>query len=189
LTALEQIAIGDPRRRVAADRDCAVGGRQSIGGHAEPRGRARQQRLARRCRRQRQVLVIEVRGRRPAPRGRPLIGRDRRVALDEPHAIERDAQLLGDQLHLRGLHALPEFALARAGRDAAIGGDGNPGIELPWVDGRRGGSSLRGRAGSQRAARREADDEDAGRAEEVAARHPGGGRCDVRVARHAPSAS
>ena len=63
-------------------------------------------------------------------RRRALIGRHRRVALDQPHAIERHAQLFGDELHLRGVEPLAELALARIGRDRAVGGDRDPRVEL-----------------------------------------------------------
>ncbi len=59
-----------------------------------------------------------------------LIGRHGRVAIDELDALERDAQLLGDQLHLRGGDSLAEFFLAAVCGDASVGGDGDPGVDL-----------------------------------------------------------
>ena len=45
-----------------------------------------------------------------------------------------DREFLGDQLRLRGLNALSELAFAGVRRDAAVGGDADPRIELPRVD-------------------------------------------------------
>ena len=59
-----------------------------------------------------------------------LIRRQRRVALDQLHAIERDAELFGDQLRLRGVEPVTELAFAGVGRHVAVGGDGDPRIEL-----------------------------------------------------------
>ena len=59
-----------------------------------------------------------------------LVGRQGRVAIDQFHAIEGHAKFFGDQLGLRGDDALAEFFLAGVGGDAAVGGDGDPGIEL-----------------------------------------------------------
>ena len=69
-------------------------------------------------------------GMRLLPGRRALIGRHRRVALDQTHAIERHAQLFGDELRLRGVEALPELALAGVGRHRAVGGDRDPRVEL-----------------------------------------------------------
>jgi hypothetical protein len=55
-----------------------------------------------------------------------LIRADRRVALNERHGARRDGQLLGDELRLRGQHALTEIALARVGRHLAVGGNSDP---------------------------------------------------------------
>ena len=43
-------------------------------------------------------------------------------------------KLLGNQLGLGGLNALSELALAGVRRDAAVGGDADPGIELARID-------------------------------------------------------
>jgi len=61
---------------------------------------------------------------------RALIGTDGGVALNQLHAIERDAQLLGNELRLRRVETLTDLALARERRDAAIGIDRDPPIEL-----------------------------------------------------------
>jgi hypothetical protein len=63
-------------------------------------------------------------------RSRALIGTERRIALNQLDAIERDAQLLGDQLCLRGVQALADLALAGKGGDAAVGIDRDPRVEL-----------------------------------------------------------
>ena len=44
--------------------------------------------------------------------------------------MKRDAEFFGDQLHLSGGHALPEFFFSGVGGDAAVRGDGDPGIDL-----------------------------------------------------------
>ena len=54
------------------------------------------------------------------PGRRALIGRHRRVALHQADTIERHAQFLGDQLHLRRVNALAELALAGVGGDAVL---------------------------------------------------------------------
>ena len=65
---------------------------------------------------------------------RALIGRERGIALNQLHAIDRHAQLFGDQLHLRREEALAELALAGVRGDAAVGGDRDPRVELLGVD-------------------------------------------------------
>jgi hypothetical protein len=48
------------------------------------------------------------------------------VALDELHAVDRDTQLLCNELCLRREDALPEVTLSSAGRDHSIGTYGEP---------------------------------------------------------------
>jgi hypothetical protein len=108
---------------------------------------------------------------RLAPRRRPLVRADRRIAHDQLHAIDGNGELLGNQLRLGGLNALPELAFPRVRCDAAVGGDADPGIELARVDRRplRAAPALGERERLQ-GGRAEADDERAGAFEEFAAR-------------------
>ena len=116
----------------------------------------------------------------------PWSGADRRVALDQRDAVERNRELLGDQLRLRGGDALAELALAGVGGDAAVGGDGDPGIELPrHALILRGEGPLRERGVlEQRRGAAEADDQRAAALQEFAARRSitPSSRLRVRVA-------
>ena len=67
---------------------------------------------------------------RLAARRRALIGRERRVALDELHAVERHIELFGDKLRLHGIHALAELGLTGVGGHVAVCCDGDPRIKL-----------------------------------------------------------
>src|SRR5262245_16716188 len=67
---------------------------------------------------------------RLAARRRALIRAERRVALHEPDTADRHAQLFGDQLSLRRLHALAELDLPRIRGDLAVRADGDPRVEL-----------------------------------------------------------
>src|SRR2546426_374989 len=64
-----------------------------------------------------------------APR-RPLVRRERRVALDQLHSGERDVQLLGHHLGQGDADARPDVHLARVHRDRAVLSDGEEGIHL-----------------------------------------------------------
>ena len=129
LPAADERTVSDAPRGVASDRDRSVGGNELLRGHAESlRGEA-DERLTRGRTGERKVSVIEVRRVRLRPRRRALIGRHRGVALDQAHPRERDADFLGDQLHLSGVQSLAEFALARIGRDDAVGADRDPRVQ------------------------------------------------------------
>ena len=77
-----------------------------------------------------EVGLIEIRRMRLRSGRCALIRRERGVALNQRHAIERDAEFFGDQLRLRGVQAVAQFALAGVRRYLAVGSDGDPGIEL-----------------------------------------------------------
>ncbi len=85
----------------------------------------------------REIRVIEIRRVRLAAGSVGLIGCQRGVAVDQLHAIERHRQFLGHQLLLRGRDPLAQFFFAAIGGDAAVGSDGDPGIDL--IHGRRTG--------------------------------------------------
>jgi hypothetical protein len=111
------------------------------------------------------------------PRGRALIRRDRRIALDQPDAVQGDADFLCHQLHLRGVEPLTEIALSRVSRDAAVAPDRDPRIEL----GTAGSVEALGEHVAQAiddSGRRESDDERAGALEE---RTPGQSCADQRA--------
>jgi hypothetical protein len=133
----DEIGVRDPLRRVASRGDEAVGDRQLIGRNAKTRGRQLEERLAGGRAGLRQVPFVEVGRMRLAPRRSSLIGCDRGVALHQPNARHRHAKLLGDHLDLRRVHPLAELALAGVGGDAAVGGDGEPRVELTICRARR----------------------------------------------------
>ena len=68
-------------RLIVFDHDRAAARRQTIDGHVESSRRQSEQRLSRGCRREREVLLVEVRRRRLAARRRPLIGRRTRCRI------------------------------------------------------------------------------------------------------------
>ena len=138
----DELAVAHAHRAIGCHADDAVGNRELVRWNAEALRREPQQRLTRGRSRQRQIALVEIRRRRLAPRRRPLIGRDRRVALDQPDAIERNRELLGNQLRLRREDPLAELALAGVGRDDAVGGDGDPRIELGGIDVRGAGAEF-----------------------------------------------
>src|SRR5580692_5845492 len=84
--------------------------------------------------------MVEIRGMGLAAGGVGLIGSQGRIAIDESDAIERNRELLRDQLLLRGGDSLAELLLAAVRCDTAVGGDGEPRIDL----------RARGRAGNGR---------------------------------------
>ena len=129
LPPADQRSVRDAPGRVAPDRDGAVRGDELIRRHAQLLRRQPYERFARRRAGERQVGAIEVRRVRLRARRRALVGRHRGVALNQPHAVERHADFLGDQLHLRGVEALPELALAGVRGDDAVGADGDPRVQ------------------------------------------------------------
>src|SRR5260370_20883679 len=60
----------------------------------------------------------------------PLIGSERRVAVDEIHATERHIEFFGDQLVLNGPETLPKIALAGIAGYGLILRNRDPGIHL-----------------------------------------------------------
>ncbi len=134
LPSRHQVAVGDPLRRIGSDTDHAVRHHQLISGDAQTLRRQPHQRVA--CGRpgQRQTLLVEVDWRRLAARSRPLIGRERGVGLNEPHARERHGKLFGDELHLRRVDALAELDFAGMCRHHPVRAHGDPGVELLRVD-------------------------------------------------------
>src|ERR1700693_4537281 len=118
-----------------------------------------------------QITLIEI-GRVRLAAGRvSLIGRHGRVAIDQFDALDGNTQLFGDQLSLRGRDSLAELFLAAICGDAAVGGDGDPGVDLieRWRTWRR-SSALRVK---QSAGCAEADDERARGLQEIAAGESG----------------
>ncbi len=169
--AAHQLAVGHRLVPIAPDAGDAPIDDDRVARHGEPGRGQIDQRFARGRAGQREVRVVEVRRMRLAARRRSLVRADRRIAHDQLHAIHGHRKLLGNQLGLGGLNALSELAFPRMRRDAAVGGDADPGIEQARVDRR----PLRGAAPPLRererlqGGRAEADDERAGAFEELAA--------------------
>src|SRR5688572_5299766 len=61
---------------------------------------------------------------------RSLIGSERRVALDQLHAVERHAEFFGNELGLCRIQAVSQFALSGVGGDVAVSANGDPRVEL-----------------------------------------------------------
>ena len=59
-----------------------------------------------------------------------LVGRHARDALNQLDAIERHAELFGNELRLRGIQPLPHLALAGVCRDAAVRCDRQPAVDV-----------------------------------------------------------
>ena len=99
-----------------------------------------------------------------------LIRSERRVALDEFHAVKRNAELFGDQLGLRGVEPVAQFTFAGVSGHAAVRGNGDPGIELIAA---RTIKALRRRQSAREPCHAESDNQRAGSLHEIPARHPG----------------
>src|SRR6185437_4060690 len=98
---------------------------------------------------------------------------------------KRYAKLFGNQLSLRGDDALAEFFLAGICRDAAIGGDGDPRIDL-IERGRARGSALENLSVDRddiggKSEHAETDDERSRLLHEIAARKSGAIQGSLRV--------
>ena len=74
--------------------------------------------------------MIEVCRMRLRSRSGSLIWGNFGVALDQLHAIQRNGKLFRDQLGLRGVEPMSQLAFAGESGNAAIGGDGQPTIDL-----------------------------------------------------------
>ena len=135
--ALDERAVGHAPGRLRGHRDHARIDRQPIAWHAEPIRRTLEQRLARRCRGERQIALVEIRRRRLASGRRALIRRDRRVALHQPDPIDRHRQLFRNQLELRRVDALSKLALAGVRRDPPVGRNRDPRLEPSRIHSRR----------------------------------------------------
>ena len=168
--AADQLAIGHSFGCIAGGGDDSVGGSELIHGHTELLRRHFNERLARGGRGLSQILVIEIRRVRLAARRVGLIRRQRRIAVDQLHAVEWDGKLFSHQLRLRCDDALPQLFFATIGRHAAVGCDGDPGINFVdrWRTGRRPAELSMSRLSSQ-IHHAEADDESAGSLQEATA--------------------
>ena len=103
-----------------------------------------------------------------AARRGALIRCARRVALNQRDAIERDDELFGDQLRLRGGETLTELTLPRVYGNPSIRANRNPRIELlAGHSGNLGGGMVRAQNASERG---KADDETTGSLQKVSAR-------------------
>ena len=194
--ATDEIAVSDPLARRGAHEDGAVADGELLGRDTESLGCHPHERLAGGGAGQCEIRLVEVGRVRLRAGCRPLIGRQRGVALHEANTVHRHDQFFGDELHLRGEKTLTELALARVGRHRAIRHDADPAVEGlggAAVDALRGGRA--GRPGeAEPVGRAEGDNERSGALQEVAAREPGrlvgGARVRRQVGRHAvlPSA-
>src|SRR5262252_1401517 len=105
--------------------DHAVVDRQLLGGGSKPLRRQAQKSLPGRRAGESQVGAIKVRWVRLASRGGSLIGRERRVAVNEPDSVEGYGEFFGDKLSLDSRHSLADFGLARIGGHDAVCCNGN----------------------------------------------------------------
>ena len=126
----DQVAIAHRSNGGGLRTDDAVFHRESIGRGPEACRCKLDQCFACRGSRLRQICLVEVRRVRLAPGRRALIGRNRSVALYQLHATYRYGDLFRDQLRLRRVQALPQFALARVGGDVTFRANRDPPIEL-----------------------------------------------------------
>ena len=95
--------------------------------------------------------------------GRPLVGGQRRVALDQDDRVDADAELLGDELAQGDAQPGAEIDLAAIDGDGAVGMEREEAIDLAPVEalaerrrrGRRGARRAQGEAHDERAAARQ----------------------------------
>ena len=188
--AADQLAVGHTFfDAIASRRDHAVAGDQLLDRDAETRRRQLQQRLRARWRRQRQVALVEVRRVRLLPGRRALIGRERGVALNQPHAIERARAALRRPAASARCRVPDRARTCRCTPSRSIGGDRDPGIELsaagPLSRLRRAGCAGAAPSASRRC---EADDQRARPFEEARRENPARVERGARV-RSEPRAS
>ncbi len=126
-----QLAVGDAFVRRAFHRDGAVRGDELIDRHRKSLCGQSRQRFACGRARLREVALVEVGRRRLASRRRALVECHRGVALNQLHTRDRHRQFLSNELRLRRQHTLSEFGFAGVRSDAAVGGNGEPGVDLP----------------------------------------------------------
>jgi hypothetical protein len=93
-----QFAVCDVLRRIVSRADHAVLDREPIDRHAEVIGGQRDERLARRCARLREVGVAKVRWMRLLTRCRTLIRRDLGITLHQANPSKGDRQFFRDEL-------------------------------------------------------------------------------------------
>src|SRR5262249_46137197 len=164
--ASDEIAIAHSALRSGRHGDHAVANGQRVGGNAEMLRCALDEQAAR--------FGGGVPGRHPAAldagaaRAAALIAGERGVAHDHGHALERDVELVGDDLADRDVDALAHVHLAEEGGDPTVGTDRDPGVELIRRERR-----FRGVAPGltdHTTGDREADDEGAARLQEIASR-------------------
>ena len=158
--AADQLAIADA---AIAGADDAVGHAQLFRLGVEALRRLLDQRRARGRRRVADLHAAGLDG--EAAPGRALVGRERGIALDDAHGVERHVELLGGHLRERGAHAGAEIDLAGIDRDAAARVDGEERVDL----GDRQRPLRRRLLGERcRGAEREADDQRAAALEQIA---------------------
>ncbi len=126
----DQLAIGDKLGWVALhendavlDRELVDRNAQLVRGHLEQGFASGGQRLA-------QPIRAELGWMRLTAGSNPLIRSEGSVADDKSYAIQRNVELIGDQLVLDRSEALPEFTLAGIAGDALILRNGDPRIDL-----------------------------------------------------------
>ena len=132
LRALRKFAVADPACRLSGDGDHAVRHDEIAFRHAEFFRGQPQQHRARFRGRGAQRRPEHARGQRAEGPHVPgtLVG----VAHDHVYRLERDAQLLGRHLRLRGHHALAHLDFAGKHGDPAICADQQIGVEILGVD-------------------------------------------------------
>ena len=162
--AADQLAIADG---FAAAADGPGGDRELVRLDAELRRREIEQRTSRHRRGVANLHAADLD--REAAECRPLIRRQRRVALDDLNPVERHVELVGHDLRQRGAHAGAEIDLAGIDGHHAGGIDGEKGIDRSERHRLGRGGRLRERR-ARPSEEGEADDERTAALEQVAAR-------------------
>ena len=145
LPIADQLAVQGALGGVGVRPDHPVLHREIADRHAELRRRHLRQGLPRRGRCLADLHTADL-DREAAPR-RPLIRRERGVALDERDLIKRDLELLGGDLPEGGAEAGPEIHLSGEDRHRPILGDGEERVDLVQRDGLRSGAGRLGERG------------------------------------------
>ena len=130
LLSADELSVSNVLRGIAPHTDDAAADRELFHGSAQSCGRKLQQGFPGGGAGEREIRVIEVLRVRLRSGCDALVWRHAGHALNERHAIDRHAELFGNQLRLRGVESLPNLALAGVGGHIAVSRDRDPRIEL-----------------------------------------------------------
>ena len=131
LPAADELAIAN-RRATGLRADLAIRGFELRGRAPELLRRKPDQRNA--CRRGGAADLHAADGGAPTARGRALVRTQRRVALDQRHAGEIDAELLGSHLRNRDAQPLSEIHEPGEDRHRAVGVDHDESVDFRGVE-------------------------------------------------------